>query len=62
VVKEPCYKPEDLGFETRRSEWFLSIHLILPAAIDPWDYSASTRNEYQKQKIMFLGTNAAAGA
>jgi hypothetical protein len=27
-----------------------SIHLILPAALDPGVYSASNRNEYQKQK------------
>jgi hypothetical protein len=27
-----------------------SIYLILPAALGPGDYSASNRNEYQKQK------------
>jgi hypothetical protein len=29
---------------------FFSIYLILPAALDPGAYSASNRNEYQKQK------------
>jgi hypothetical protein len=30
--------------------YFFSIYLILPAAIHPEVYSASNRNEYQKQK------------
>jgi hypothetical protein len=29
---------------------FFSIYLILPAALGPGFYSASNRNEYQKQK------------
>jgi hypothetical protein len=29
---------------------FFSIHLILTAALGPKVYSASNRNEYQKQK------------
>jgi hypothetical protein len=29
---------------------FSSIYLILPAALGPGVYSASHRNEYQKQK------------
>jgi hypothetical protein len=29
---------------------FLSIYLIFPAALGPGGYSASNRNEYQKQK------------
>jgi hypothetical protein len=41
---------------------FLSIafstHLILPAALGPGVYSASTRNEYQEKKNMFLGSRA----
>jgi hypothetical protein len=37
---------------------FLSIYLILPAALGHGVYSASNRNEYQKQKIMFLGSRA----
>jgi hypothetical protein len=32
------------------------IYLILPAALGPGVYSASNRNEYQKQKIIFLGS------
>jgi hypothetical protein len=32
-----------------------SIYLILPAVLGPGAHSASNRNEYQKQKIMFLG-------
>jgi hypothetical protein len=31
-----------------------SIYLILPATLDPGVYSASNRNEYQKQKEMCL--------
>jgi hypothetical protein len=29
---------------------FFSIYLIVPAALGPGVYSASNRNEYQKQK------------
>jgi hypothetical protein len=29
---------------------FFSIYLILPAALGPGVYSASNRNEYQKQR------------
>jgi hypothetical protein len=32
-----------------------SSHLILPAALGPGVYSASTRNEYQKQKYNVSG-------
>jgi hypothetical protein len=56
VVKALCYKPEGREFQTRLGEWF-SMYLILPAALDPGVYSASNRNEYQKQKkkiITFL--------
>jgi hypothetical protein len=31
-------------------EGIFSIHLILPAALDPGVYSASNRKEYEKQK------------
>jgi hypothetical protein len=58
VVKALCYKPEGRGFETRWGEWFLSIYLILLAALGPGVYSASNRNEYQKHKIMLLGSKA----
>jgi hypothetical protein len=50
VIKALCYKPESRGFETRWCEWFLSIYLILPAALGPGVYSVSNRNEYQKHK------------
>jgi hypothetical protein len=50
VVKELCYKPECRGFLTRLGELIFSIYLILSAALGPGVYSASNRNEYQKQK------------
>jgi hypothetical protein len=34
--------------------FFFSIYLILPAALGPRVHSASNRNDYQKQKKMFL--------
>jgi hypothetical protein len=37
-------------FEIRWGEWILSVHLILSATLGPGVYSASNRNEYQKQK------------
>jgi hypothetical protein len=49
VVKVLCYKTEDRGFEIRWSE-LISIYSILLAALGPGVYSASNRNEYQKQK------------
>jgi hypothetical protein len=50
VVKALCCKPEGGGLEIRWSERIFPIYLILPAAVDPGVYSASNRNEYQKQK------------
>jgi hypothetical protein len=38
------------------------FNLILPAALDPGVYSASNRNEYQKQKNYVSGEWSAAGA
>jgi hypothetical protein len=38
-----------------------SMYPILPAELGPGDYSASNRNEYQKQKN-FSGEYTAAGA
>jgi hypothetical protein len=35
--------------------FFFSIYPIVPAALGPAVYSASDRNEYYKQKIMFQG-------
>jgi hypothetical protein len=34
---------------------FFSIYLILPAALGPEVYSASNRNEYQKQENNISG-------
>jgi hypothetical protein len=39
-------------------DYFFSIYLILSAALDPGAHSASNRNDYEKQKIMFLGIKA----
>jgi hypothetical protein len=47
VIKAPFYKPEGRGFETRK-RFFVSVYLILPAALSPGVYS--NRNEYQKRK------------
>jgi hypothetical protein len=46
VGNELCYKPESRGFEAQWGQWIFSVYLILPTG----DYSASNRNEYQKQK------------
>jgi hypothetical protein len=35
--------------------WIVSIYLIFPATLGPGVYSASNRNEYQKQKSNILG-------
>jgi hypothetical protein len=40
---------------------FFSLYLILPAALGPGVYSASNRNEYQKQKYV-SGDESAVGA
>jgi hypothetical protein len=39
-----------------------SIYLIILAALDPGVYSASNRNEYQKQKNNVSGKQSAAGS
>jgi hypothetical protein len=49
LVKTLCCKPEGRGFETVWGEWISSVYLILPAALGPGVYSASNRNEHQKQ-------------
>jgi hypothetical protein len=41
---------------------FFSNYLFLPAARGPGVYSASNRNEYQKQKNNVSGKQSAAGA
>jgi hypothetical protein len=50
MVKELFYKAGGLGFKTQRSESSSSIYIILPAAPGPGVYTASNRNDYQKQK------------
>jgi hypothetical protein len=39
-----------VGSRTDEVNEFFSIYLILQAALDPLVYSATNRNEYQKQK------------
>jgi hypothetical protein len=55
VVKTLCYKPESGGFEIRCGELIFSMYAFLPAALGPGVYSASNRNEYQKQKNYVFG-------
>jgi hypothetical protein len=49
-------KQEGCWFETDEVNEFFSIYLILLVMLGPGVYSAFNRNEYQKQKIMFLGS------
>jgi hypothetical protein len=51
AVKALRYKLDGRRFESRWGEWLSWICLILLAALGPGLYSASNRNEYQKQKI-----------
>jgi hypothetical protein len=44
------------------NEFFLSVYLILPTALGPRVYSASNKNEYQKQENNISGDQSAAGA
>jgi hypothetical protein len=62
VVKAICCKQEGRGSETRRGEWSSTIYQILPATLGPVVYSASNKNEYQKQKNNVSGEYSAAGA
>jgi hypothetical protein len=50
VIKALRYKPEGAGSRSDEVNEFLSIYLILPAALGPGVYSVPKRNEYQKQK------------
>jgi hypothetical protein len=45
-----------MGLSTDEVIEIVSIYLILPATLDTGVCSASDRNEYQKQKKMFLGS------
>jgi hypothetical protein len=53
MVETLVYQPEGRGFETRWGNWTLSIDLILPGALGPGIYSASYRNENQRQEDMY---------
>jgi hypothetical protein len=55
VVKAQYYKPESRGFGTGGCEKIFSIYLILSAALCLEVFSASNRNEYQKQKNNISG-------
>jgi hypothetical protein len=48
---------EGIGFKP----WNFSTYLILPAALGPRYYSASSRNKYQKQKKNVSGDQSMAG-
>jgi hypothetical protein len=48
VVKALCYRTA--GSRPNEVNQFFLIYLILPATLGPGVYSASNRNEYQKQK------------
>jgi hypothetical protein len=50
LVKALCCKSDGHGLETRSDECIFTICLILPTALGPGVYSASNRNEYQRQK------------
>jgi hypothetical protein len=55
VVRALFYKTGGSVLETRRGERIFSVYLILPAALGPGVYSASNRNECQKQKTISGG-------
>jgi hypothetical protein len=54
MIKTLCYK-QVTGSRPDEVNEFVSIYLILPAALGPVLYSASNRNEYQKQKYDVSG-------
>jgi hypothetical protein len=60
VVKALCYEPEITG--STPDEVIFSIYLILLAALGLGVYSASDRNEYQKQTSNVSGEKSVAGA
>jgi hypothetical protein len=51
VVKALCYTPEDIEFQTTYGERIFSLYLIHLSAPGPGDYSASNRNEEQKNNV-----------
>jgi hypothetical protein len=58
AIEALYYKPKVAGSRPEEVNTFFLIYLILPAALGPGVYSVSNRNEYQKQKLMFLGSRA----
>jgi hypothetical protein len=56
VAKSLCHKPESCAFETRWGKCIFSVYLILPVALGPELYSASTEMSTRSRKIMFLGS------
>jgi hypothetical protein len=58
VVKALHHEQKSRGFQTNWGELIVSISRVLPAAGGPGVYSATNRNEYQKQKVMFLESRA----
>jgi hypothetical protein len=49
-------KVADSKLDVANNFFFLPVYLILPAALGPEVYSVSNRNEYHKQKKIFLGS------
>jgi hypothetical protein len=58
AVKALCCKPEGRGFEKRWADESFPIYPIFPAELGTAVYSASNINEYQKKKIIFVGSTA----
>jgi hypothetical protein len=55
VVRALCCKQEVASSRPDEVNEFFSIYIILPVALGPGVYSASNRNEYQKQKNNISG-------
>jgi hypothetical protein len=58
LVEVLYYKLGGRGIETALWECMFSMYLILSAALASGVYSTSNRNEYHKQKIIFLGSRS----
>jgi hypothetical protein len=50
ALKHYATSQKVVGSRPNEVNYLFSIYLILPAALGPGVYSASNRNEYQKQK------------
>jgi hypothetical protein len=62
MVEALSYKPVGRGFDSDEVIDLFSIYLFFKAALGPGAYSASNRNEYQKQKNNASGEQSVAGA